>query len=67
VTRSVIVFRGMLVFRIVATADVAAGHAEPQVNPGIPHFQAFLAAVRRAGFYIFDLIEMRAGCVWHGV
>lgn len=56
-----VVFRGVLIFRIVAAADVSAGHAEPKMHPGIAHFQAFLAAVRRAGFYVFYLIEMRAG------
>jgi hypothetical protein len=36
---------GMLVFGTIATTDMAAGEAKPQMNPGVAHFQAFLAAV----------------------
>jgi hypothetical protein len=36
--------RGMLVPGVVAAADVSARKAEAQVNPAIPHLEAFLAA-----------------------
>ena len=36
---------GVLVLRIVAAADVAAGHADAQVDPGVAAFQAFFAAI----------------------
>jgi hypothetical protein len=39
-------FGGVAVRRIVATADVPAGAAQPQVHPRRSHFQAFLAAAR---------------------
>ena len=35
----------MLVFRVVATADVSAGKANPQVYPLIAHFEALFAAL----------------------
>src|SRR5690349_12038374 len=38
------VLGGVLVLGRITAADVAAGHAEPQMNPGIAHLQAFLAA-----------------------
>src|SRR6185295_5813383 len=38
------VLRGVLVLRVVAAADVAAGAAKAQVQPAIAHLQAFLAA-----------------------
>src|SRR5205807_9542121 len=40
---------GVLVLRRVAAADVAALEAEAEVDPGVAHLQAFLAAVRRVG------------------
>jgi hypothetical protein len=43
--------RGMLVLGVVAAADVPARKAETQVNPAIPHRQAFFAALAaRANF-----------------
>src|SRR5258708_2148205 len=44
--RRAIVLGGVLVLRLVAAADVAAGAAQAQVHPGVAHLQAFLAAVR---------------------
>jgi hypothetical protein len=43
------VFGGVLVFGGVAAADVAAFHAQPEMHPGVAHFQAFFAplGVRR--------------------
>jgi len=38
-------FCGMLVFRGIATADVATFTAETQVNPAVAHLQAFFAAL----------------------
>jgi hypothetical protein len=52
VIRLVEVLRGVLVFRAVATSDVSAGKTTPQVDPGIAHFKAFLAAFA-AGFDVF--------------
>lgn len=62
VARSMEMFRGVLVFGLIAASDMAADHAETKMHPGIPHFQAFLAAVWGAGFNVFYLIEMRAVC-----
>jgi hypothetical protein len=38
-------FRGVPIFGIIATANMAASAAEPQVHPGITHLETFLAAV----------------------
>jgi hypothetical protein len=48
------VFGRVLVLRRVAAADVAAGHAEPQVDPGVADLQAVFAAIRARGDF-FDL------------
>jgi len=53
-------FRGMLVFRIIAAAHVATGFTEAQVHPGIAQLKAFLAAVGIWGYIVYQ-IEMRAG------
>src|SRR5436305_15290005 len=37
---------GVVVLRRVAVADVAAGEAEAQVHPGVPHLQASLTGAR---------------------
>ena len=51
------VLRGMFVLRGIAAAHVTAGHAQPQVHPGIAHFQTLLTALGvRAHFP--DLIQM---------
>jgi hypothetical protein len=36
---------GVLVFRTIAAADVAAGEAQAEVDPVVAHFQALLAAL----------------------
>jgi hypothetical protein len=41
----------------IAAADMAALEAEPQVNPGIVHFQALFAAVA-AWFHFLDVLLM---------
>jgi len=40
--------RGVLVLRIVAAADVPAGEAETQIDPGVAHFDALFAGIGRA-------------------
>jgi hypothetical protein len=57
---------GMLVLRGVTTADVAANQAFSQVDPGITHLQAFLAALA-AGGHVTDLFYMGTGrlCLGH--
>jgi hypothetical protein len=37
---------GVAARRAVATADVAAGKTEPQMNPGRPYFEALFAPER---------------------
>src|SRR5258706_12649265 len=53
------VLRRVLVLRVVAAADMAAGAAQAQVHPGVTHLQAFLAAVG-AGPVGFDCAKMAA-------
>jgi len=52
-------FRGVLVFRGVATTDVAAAQTQAQMNPSVAHLEAFFAAL---GLWFDgpDLIEVRA-------
>jgi hypothetical protein len=49
----------MFVGRGIAASDMAAGTAEPEMNPAAPHLQTFLAAAR-AGFHFVNAIEMAA-------
>jgi hypothetical protein len=58
------VLGGVLVFRRVAAADVAADKAEAEVDPAVARLEAILATVRARGD-IVDLVEMGAGLV-HG-
>lgn len=58
----VVVFAGVLVLRAVAAADMPANHTHPQVNPAIPGFQAFLAALR-ARLNLTDLIFVGTGLI----
>jgi hypothetical protein len=55
------VLGGMLVFGRIATAHMPAFHAQPEVHPGVTHFQALFApaSVWRDRP---DLIEMLTGC-----
>ncbi len=48
---------GVLVFRRVAAADVAALQTQPQMNPGVSHFRAFFANVGTCAGD-FDLVDM---------
>lgn len=59
------VLGGMRIFRLIATADVPTSHTEAQMEPGVAHFEAFFAAVRRARRYVLDRFEMKAGGLWH--
>ena len=54
------VLGGVLVFRAVAAAYVAATEAQSQVNPRISRFQAFLTALS-AGLNLVNLFYMGAG------
>jgi hypothetical protein len=49
----------VLILGRVAAADVAARHAQSQMNPSVAHFQALLAPVR-VGFNVSNLIGVRA-------
>jgi hypothetical protein len=57
--RGVKMLSRMFILRRVATAHIAAGKTEPQVNPGVSRFYAFFAdmLIRR---FNFDLVEMSA-------
>src|SRR5438477_3754887 len=52
--------------RVVATADMTARHAHPEVHPAPADAQAVLAALA-AGRHIGDLVEVTAGGVGHCV
>ena len=54
------VLGGVLVFRAVAAAYVAATEAQTQVNPRISRFQAFLTALS-AGLNLVNFFYMGAG------
>jgi hypothetical protein len=56
-THAVEMFGCVFILRIVTAANMAANHAHPQVDPGIPHFQTLFAAIR-AGDYIPNLITV---------
>ena len=49
--------RRMLVWRRVATADVAANHAKPQVHPTRANTDAVFTALR-AGGYLLNLLKV---------
>jgi hypothetical protein len=53
------VFCGVLVFRGVATADVAAAQTQAQMNPSVAYLEAFFAALG-VWFDGPDLIEVQA-------
>jgi hypothetical protein len=56
---------GVLILRIVAAADVAAGAAQPKMHPGVAHGQALFAA-GRVGRVSDDELEM-AAFLGHGL
>jgi hypothetical protein len=47
----------VLVLGRIAAADMATLETQPQVDPGIVHFQALFAALA-AGFHLFDVLLM---------
>jgi hypothetical protein len=57
--RRVEMLGGVPVFRVVATADVAAGATQAKMHPSVAHLEAFLAAVRVA-FVRLDEAEVAA-------
>lgn len=59
VARVMKMFGGVLILRLVAATDVAAGAAQSQMHPIVSHRQTFLAP-RGAGGDLVNLIEMRA-------
>jgi hypothetical protein len=54
------VLGGVFVLRRIAAADVAAGEAQAQVDPGVAHLQTFFAAFGLR-FYVVNLVEVRTG------
>src|SRR5258706_15123227 len=60
--RRMVVLGRMLVLRVVATADVAAGPAQAKVHPGIADCEALLAAggVRSVRHYELEMLAMRS-------
>jgi hypothetical protein len=50
---------GVLVFRRVATADVAAAQTQSKMHPTVAHFEAFFAALG-FGFDAANLIDVSA-------
>jgi hypothetical protein len=55
-----VMLRGMLVGGGVAAADVAAGEAEPQVNPPTSGFETIFTPLLGTGGYLLNLINMLA-------
>ena len=51
----------VLVLRLVATPDVTAFLAHPEVHPRVAHLEALVAAGGIARRHRFDVIEVRAG------
>ena len=51
-------FGGVLAGGRVATTNVPAREALPEVDPGIAHLEALFATIG-AGLYVLDLVEMR--------
>jgi hypothetical protein len=53
----------VFVLRIITAADMTTSEAEPEMYPGIAHFEALFTAIRCPRLDIrFDLVQMRAGC-----
>jgi hypothetical protein len=51
------VLGGVFIYRCIAAAHVAAGEAEPKMDPGVPQFEALLTAAG-AGVYVSNHSEM---------
>jgi hypothetical protein len=65
VARRVEMSGGVLVFGRIATPNVPADQANPEMNPRIAHGEAFLAPVGCARSDVADLIEVGAALT-HG-
>jgi hypothetical protein len=61
----VIVLRRVLILRRIATSDVSAFEAKPQMQPSVAHGQAFFASIGSVGLAVellgSDCAEMLAG------
>jgi hypothetical protein len=55
----------MTILGVVTTADMAAFHAEPEVNPLVSCFKALLTAFGRFRFYVANTGDMAAAVVSH--
>jgi hypothetical protein len=53
-------FGSVFVFGGIAAADVAAGEAHPQMDPGVSRLQTFLATVC-ARCHVLDFLDVRTG------
>ena len=62
------VLGGVLVFGGITAANVTADKTFPQVNPGIAHLEALLAALATR-LHLADLFYVRTGCsfLWHAL
>ena len=56
------VLGGVLILGGITAADVTADKTFPQVNPGIAHLEALLAALA-ARLHLADLFYVRTGCL----
>jgi hypothetical protein len=54
---------GVFILGRVATTDLSAGQAHPQMDPGVAYLHAFFADML-ARFLDFDLVEVRT-FIWH--
>lgn len=59
------VFGRVLVFGGITATDVSAFQTEPEVNPGVPCFQALLAALGRSRRDLPDFIQMATSLHLH--
>jgi hypothetical protein len=46
--------------RVIATADMTAGEAQPEMDPAAVRLQTLFAAIRRPGMGLADLIDVLA-------
>jgi hypothetical protein len=53
---------GMLILRIVAAADMSTDETDTQMHPGVPHFQALLAAIGARGDLSYLVKVMTLSC-----
>ena len=60
--RGMEMFCGVLVRRGIAATDMAAGPADPQMDPHVTGFQTFLAAERARR----NILNLRDVLAWHG-